>query len=101
MRNTGRPAPEQPQIEQLEATLRALQESVTEHYCQIGKQLIEVANAEKVRIDSLVDQIIRIRHELAILRKEKECSYCATQNDHDSVYCKRCGKRIEEKEATP
>lgn len=94
-----RVAPERAKATKLEETLQGLQNQLFEHYCMTGKQLIEVAQAEKETIDQLVDEIIRVRKQLATVRKEKICTHCEAPNDQDSNFCKRCGQPIE-KEAT-
>lgn len=79
---------------ELEENLEILENSLYEHYYLMGKRLLEMADAEQVTVNRLVDEIIKTRRRLSVARREKHCPVCTTPNDNDSDFCKRCGNKL-------
>lgn len=86
---------EQSKAEALEETLADVQAEISRRYSLMGKQLLALAEEQQQAIDSLVDEAIRIRRRLAKVRGERDCPCCMAPNEHDSVYCRRCGHKLE------
>ena len=84
------------EIKQMEQELSRLEYELYEQYYEVGKGILEKAEQESRKINCLVDQIIEARRKLAEAQREKRCSQCAEANDHNSLYCKRCGARLPE-----
>lgn len=86
-------------IRQLEQSLSEMEAELQEHYCDIGKRLLELAEKEDKEVNRLVDQIIETRRQLATLQQRVQCPVCFTYNSSDSRYCHHCGKRLDTEEA--
>jgi uncharacterized protein YfbU (UPF0304 family) len=56
-------------IQSLERTLSKLETSLNEHYCNVGKQFLELAEQECQVIGDLVDEIIEIKQQLSQLHQ--------------------------------
>lgn len=84
----------QEQIRQMEQELSKMEYKLYEEYCEVGKVILEKAERENRKINCLVDQIIETRRKLAEAKQEKCCPECAGSNDHNSLYCNRCGARL-------
>lgn len=83
------------EIQVLEQSLEEMETALEEHYRDIGKQILEMAEKESKGINQEVDEIIETQLQLASLQKKTRCPECFTFNDHDSRYCKHCGKKLE------
>ncbi|MDO4326249.1 MAG: zinc ribbon domain-containing protein [bacterium] len=81
-------------IQSLTQSLSEMETALTEHYCDIGKSLLEIAEKEDKEINQLADKIIETRKQLALLQKEIQCPECLTYNSAGSRYCSNCGKRL-------
>lgn len=84
----------QAEIEKWEETVTTLSFELERRYCQMGRQLLEIAEGEQRQIGVLVDQLIMARRELSKARGDLQCESCTMMNDAGSKYCKRCGKEI-------
>lgn len=82
-------------ITQLEGELNHLEADLQAHYCQIGKEILELAEKEQGQINNLVDQIINIKKKLAVIKNNIQCPWCMAYNSSDSKYCKHCGEEID------
>lgn len=82
------------EIQRLTQSLDELEAALSEHYCDIGKSLLELAEKEDKEINRLVDQIIETRRRLTVLQKKVQCPACLTYNSSDSRYCSHCGKNL-------
>lgn len=85
---------EENEAEYAEARLRRLEQELYDHYYQLGKSLLELAEQEQRQISKIIEKIIEARNRLAVAKEEKSCPYCMTFNDSDSVFCKRCGQKL-------
>ena len=83
------------EIQRLEQSLSEMEAALTEHYCDIGKSLLELAEKEDKEINQLVDQIIETRRQIAALQKKVQCPGCLFYNSPDSRYCSHCGKKLQ------
>lgn len=81
-----------------EEKLARLEFELQQHYCQIGKCVLELAVAEQRAVGDLIDEIIMTRHRIAVAQGEKRCEECLAYNTPGSIYCKRCGARLNETE---
>ena len=81
-------------ITQLEGELFHLEADLQAHYCQIGKEILEIVENEKEKINNLVDEIIRIKKKIAVLKNEIECPWCMAYNPAGSQCCKHCGENL-------
>lgn len=90
----------QEKILKIERELRKMEHNLYEKYCEVGKGILEKAEQESKNINSIVDQIIETRRKLVELKLEKNCPTCEAFNDHNSIYCKRCGARLPDAEYT-
>lgn len=57
---------------ELEERLAILEDELNNHYCQIGKIVLEFANKKQPLINSLVDEIIAVRKKLPAFRQNNE-----------------------------
>ena len=84
----------QDEIREMEKDLSKMEHELLEQYCEVGKGILEKAEMENKRANSLVDQIIETRQRLATAKGERCCPECAEHNGQNSIYCKRCGKKL-------
>lgn len=89
--------PELMEMQRLEQSLCAMETALNEHYCDIGKSLLELAEKEDKEINQLVDQIIETRRRIAALQKQVRCPGCLSYNDPDSRYCSHCGTKLQQR----
>lgn len=85
------------EVEQLTKRLDHMEQKLLEKYCDVGKTVLEQVEKENREIDQLVEQVIEVKKELVRVKGEIRCPYCYQYNEPESVYCNRCGKRLEEK----
>lgn len=88
--------PELMEIRRLEQSLSEMEAALNEHYCDIGKSLLELAEKEDKEINQLVDQIIETRRQITALQKQVRCPGCLSYNDPDSRYCSHCGTKLQQ-----
>ena len=74
-----------------------MEQELLEKYCDVGKFVLEKIEKENREIDQLVDQVIKLKKELIRVKGEIRCPYCYQYNEPASVYCNRCGKKLEKK----
>lgn len=82
------------EIQRLEQSLSEMETKLNEHYCDIGKSLLELAEKEDKEINHLVDQIVETRRQITTLRKQVRCPSCLSYNNPDSRYCSHCGAKL-------
>jgi hypothetical protein len=56
-------------VQRLQHSLEEMESTLTDHYCTVGKQILEVAEREDREISDLVDQIIETKKKLSQLQK--------------------------------
>ncbi|NLL66338.1 MAG: zinc ribbon domain-containing protein [Clostridiaceae bacterium] len=78
----------------LEEELALLEADLQAHYCQIGKEILDMVESEKGKINDLVDEIIKLKKKIAVLNNEIECPWCMAYNLSGSQYCKHCGEKL-------
>lgn len=83
------------EIQRLTKSLGEMEAALNEHYCDVGKSLLELAEKEDKEINQLVDQIIETRRRIAALQKKIQCPDCLSHNSADSRYCSRCGTKLQ------
>jgi hypothetical protein len=71
-----------------------METALNERYCNIGKQLLEMAEQEDQEINSLVDQIIEVKKQLYELDRTVQCPNCLWMNSSESKYCSHCGNEL-------
>jgi hypothetical protein len=81
-------------IQRLERNLNKMETTLNEHYCNIGKRLLEMAEQEDQEINSLVDKIIKIKKQLYDYEHTVQCPSCFLMNRSDSRYCSHCGNEL-------
>lgn len=86
------------EIRCLEQSLSEMEAQLNEHYCDIGKSLLELAEKEDKEINHLVDQIIETRKQISILQKQVRCPNCLSYNTPDSHFCSHCGMKLKKEE---
>lgn len=86
------------EIQRLTHQLDCMEQELIEKYCDVGKSVMEKVEREGREIDQLVDQVIEIKKELVRVKGEIMCPNCYQYNEPDSIYCNRCGKKLEKKE---
>lgn len=84
------------EIERLTMRLDHMEQELLEKYCDVGKFVLETVEKENREIDQLTDQVIQVKKELVRAKGEIRCPYCYQYNEPESVYCNRCGKKLEE-----
>lgn len=82
------------EVQRLTKSLGEMEAALNEHYCDVGKSLLEFAEKEDKEINQLVDQIIETRRKIAALQKRVQCPDCLTYNSSDSRYCSHCGTKL-------
>lgn len=85
------------EINRLTKQLNHMEQELLEKYCDVGKFVLEKVEKENREIDQLVDQVIEVKKELIRVKGEIRCPYCYQYNEPESIYCNRCGKRLEVK----
>lgn len=93
--DSGRPVTQE-EIRHMEQEVSKMEYDLYEFYCDVGKGILEKAEQENRKINGMVDDIIEARLKLAKAKREKCCPACVQLNDHNSVYCKRCGAQLPE-----
>lgn len=86
------------EIERLTKQLDHMEQELLEKYCDVGKFVLEKIERENREIDQLTDQVIKVKKELIKVKGEIRCPYCYQYNEPESIYCNRCGKKLEKKE---
>jgi NADH pyrophosphatase NudC (nudix superfamily) len=82
------------EAQRLERNLNKMETTLNEHYCNIGKQLLEMVEQEDHEINELVDKIIETKKQLYELNQTVQCSSCLLMNSSDSRYCSHCGNEL-------
>ena len=85
------------EIERLTKQLDYMEQELLEKYCDVGKFVLEKVERENREIDQLTDQVIKVKKELIKVKGESRCPYCYQYNEPESIYCNRCGKKLEKK----
>jgi hypothetical protein len=80
-------------VQDLERDLHKMEIALDEHYRNIGKQLLEMAEQEGQEINNLVDNIIEIKKQLYELHQTVQCPSCLLMNSSESRYCNQCGNK--------
>lgn len=83
------------EVQRLTKSLSEMEAALNEHYCNVGKSLLELAEKEDKEINQLVDQIIETRRRIAVLQKQLQCPSCLSYNSPDSRYCNHCGTKLQ------
>lgn len=83
------------EIERLTKQLDHMEQELLEKYCDVGKFVLEKIERENREIDELTDQVIKVKKELIKVKGEIRCPYCYQFNEPESIYCNRCGKKLE------
>jgi NADH pyrophosphatase NudC (nudix superfamily) len=81
-------------VQRLERDLNKMETTLNEHYCNIGKQLLEMAEQEDQEINNLVDKIIEIKKQIYELAQTVRCPSCLLMNSSESRYCSHCGNEL-------
>jgi septal ring factor EnvC (AmiA/AmiB activator) len=81
-------------VQRLERDLNKMETTLNEHYCNIGKQLLEMAEQEDREINNLVDKIIEIKKKIYELGEAIQCPNCLLVNSSESRYCSHCGNEL-------
>jgi thymidine phosphorylase len=63
-------------VRRLEHELNKMETTLNEQYCNIGKQLLEMAERKDREINSLVDKIIETKKQLYELHRTVQCPGC-------------------------
>lgn len=87
--------PDLVEVQRLEQSLSEMEAALNEHYRDVGKSLLELAEREDKEIGQLVDQIIETRRQITILRGQVQCPSCLSYNGRDSRYCSHCGAKLQ------
>jgi septal ring factor EnvC (AmiA/AmiB activator) len=82
------------EAQRLERNLNKMETTLNEHYCNIGKQLLEMVEQEDHEINELVDKIIETKKQLYELNQTVQCPGCLLMNSSESRYCSHCGKEL-------
>lgn len=85
------------EIDRLTKQLDHMEQELIGKYCDVGKFVLEKIEKENKEIDQLVDQVIKVKKELIRVKGEIRCPYCYQYNEPESIYCNKCGKKLEEK----
>lgn len=83
------------EIQRLTQQLDHKEHELLEKYCDVGKFVMERVEKENKEIDQLVDQVIEIKKELVRVKGEIRCPKCHQYNEPESIYCNRCGKKLD------
>lgn len=83
------------EIEHMEQQLEGMEARLQQQYCETGKAVLEIADNEQKEINSIVDEMIRLRRRIAEAKGDVQCADCMAYNDAGSKYCNRCGSRLE------
>ena len=86
------------EINRITQQLDCMEQELLEKYCDVGRFVLEKIEKENREIDQLVDQVIKLKKELIRVKGEIRCPYCYQYNEPDSIYCNRCGKKLEKQE---
>lgn len=78
----------------LEGQIIDMEQELMQSYCDLGKSVLDIAEAEGRKTNALVDQIIRKKKRLMDMRGETQCDACGLYSEADSRYCRHCGNKI-------
>lgn len=81
--------------------LYRMERELLETYRDLGKRVLEMAEAEGARTNRLVDRIIEEKRRLMTLRGQRPCDGCGLYNEADSRYCRHCGHSLTPNETPP
>jgi NADH pyrophosphatase NudC (nudix superfamily) len=82
------------EVQRLERNLNKMETTLNEHYCNIGKQLLEMVEQEDQEINNLVDKIIEIKKQIFELNQTVQCPSCLLMNSSENRYCSHCGNAL-------
>lgn len=85
------------EIERLTQQLDHMEQALQEKYYDVGKYVLEKIEKENREIDQLVDQVIEVKRELVRAKGEIRCPCCYQYNEPGSIYCNKCGRKLERK----
>ena len=86
------------EIERMEKQLESMEERLQRQYCETGKAVLEIADSEQKEINSIVDEMIRLRKRIAEAKGDIQCAGCMAYNASGSRYCNRCGSKLKNEE---
>lgn len=81
-------------IAQMEQQLAEMEKTLDQYYYEAGKSIIELAESESRKVNTLVDDIIATRQELVKLQQEIICPACRTANHQTQTTCSHCGTAL-------
>ena len=88
----------------LKFKLADLNEKINDEYVSIGKAIYKSSlgidfDSEQIQqmcneISELKVQVSELESEISVITNKKQCPYCNTKNNADSIYCTKCGEKI-------
>lgn len=83
-------------VTRLEHSLRSAEEALEQRYRDLGRSVLETAEAESAEINHLLDEVIELKRRLSCARADIECPACLNLNAPGSRYCSHCGTALPE-----
>ena len=81
-------------LKKMEREEEQAEEELHDRYMQLGKDIYEITEREAEKINSLTDRIIGLKRSICEESGRIECSECLTMNSARSLYCHRCGAKL-------
>lgn len=81
-------------INSIEENLNSLESELQNHYSQMGRTVLELADHEQRIIDELIAEIIELKTAIHQKRNEIQCPNCMKFNAAESNYCRFCGEAL-------
>ena len=85
------------EIERFTRQLDHKEHELEEKYCDVGKSIMDKLEKENQEIGHMVDEVIQLKRKLINAKGQIRCPACYQYNEADSIYCSRCGKKLEKK----
>lgn len=89
-------------LAKLNMDVRSKEEYILKQYTEIGKQYYELHKkdtdpvfAEIPLITEALEEIDRLKEEIADLKGLKKCPACGAMIEAEAVFCKQCGQKYE------
>lgn len=84
----------------LQREVDELERRLEEGYCQLGKDIYEVAEHGIGEVNRLVDCLVEAKKRFLAISPHLVCSACQAENPIDSQYCRHCGTPLPAQERT-
>lgn len=83
-----------PERTSLKEDIARTRAALDEEYYQLGKNIFESTDKTNIKINTLLDSLIRYRIELHGRKRLMVCGRCGMENELGHSFCSHCGQKI-------